>query len=93
MSSTYHLFFPSSNYLNLSSSIGILSPSHIWGNWALSKVIVFLWQLIPDRFPSRDDLFNRKVIIDHVLNACHICGDLIDSISHLFVICDLVRSV
>lgn len=56
-------------------------------------MIVFLWQLIPDRFPSRDDLFNRKVIIDHVLNACHICGDLIDSVSHLFIISDLVRSV
>jgi hypothetical protein len=35
----------------------------VWKSWAPSKVIVFSWQLLLDRIPSRSNLIRRGVTL------------------------------
>lgn len=46
-----------------------------------------------NRFPSRKNLFKKKMFVDHELNVYHICYDFIESVAHLIVTYDLVSSV
>lgn len=57
-----------------------------------SKVVVFSWQFLQDRFPSRENLFKRRVIVDLNDVPYPMCGNLIESTSRLFVICDLAST-
>lgn len=49
----------------------------IWDSWPPSKVVVFSWQLLLDRFPFRENLFKRSVILDKEAISCILSGDWI----------------
>lgn len=52
------------------------SLSLIWDSWAPFKVVVFSWQLLLDRFLPRDNLFNRRIIVDPYVTSCGSIGYL-----------------
>lgn len=62
----------------------------IWNIYAHSKVVIFSWQLLLRRFPSRENMFKRKVIVN--LEVI-LCGHLLESASHLFDTCSLSSCV
>lgn len=53
----------------------------------------FSLQLLLDRFSSRENLFNRKVIVDIGLIICPFNYDYVESVSHQFVTCDLDNTI
>lgn len=46
-----------------------------------------------DKFPSIENMFNCKVIIRPDGLSCILCGDYLESDSHLFIICSLTSTV
>ncbi|GAU11500.1 hypothetical protein TSUD_344900 [Trifolium subterraneum] len=95
------IFSVKSAYSVLVSNLGVtvVSPevsdqvlAKVWKSWVPSKVIVFSWQLLQDRIPSRQNLFRRNVITDPHNILCILCGMSIESVDHLFLICDLSSS-
>jgi hypothetical protein len=65
----------------------------VWKSWAPSKVIVFSWQLLQDRVPTRQNLLKRRVIRDPGDALYAFCGSSIESVDHLFVTCVFVSPV
>ncbi|MCH98169.1 putative ribonuclease H protein, partial [Trifolium medium] len=59
----------------------------VWKHIAPSKVLVFAWQLLQDRVPTRQNLFRLRVIVDTMRVSCVFCGNSSGSSSHLFVTC------
>jgi hypothetical protein len=41
--------------------------TRVWKSWVLSKVIVFFWQLLQNRVPTRQNLPKHRVIRDLVM--------------------------
>jgi hypothetical protein len=79
----YKKFFPPSTLVvNL---IGVLS--RIWESWAPLKVIVFSWQAILGRLPTRQNLVRRRIINDGLDAACVLCGGGRESENHIFSSC------
>ncbi|GAU27401.1 hypothetical protein TSUD_356360 [Trifolium subterraneum] len=64
--------------------------TRVWKSWAPSKVIVFSWQLLQDRVPTRQNLLRRHVLREASLSLCALCGDFVESINHLFITCDYI---
>jgi hypothetical protein len=62
--------------------------ARMWKSLAPYKIIIFFWQLLQDRVPTRKNLFKRRVIRDQRETICALCGDLVESIDHLFITCD-----
>ncbi|MCI33082.1 F-box family protein, partial [Trifolium medium] len=67
--------------------------SSLWKSWVPLKVIVFSWQLLQDRIPSRQNLLRRKVLPDPDSAICALCGLSEESFVHLFISCPVVSSV
>jgi hypothetical protein len=61
--------------------------SIIWESPAPSKVIVFSWQLIHDRLPTKDNLSSRGVLHQDSDTNCVWCGQTTESSKHLFLHC------
>ena len=61
--------------------------SRVWKSWAPSKVIIFSWQLLLDRIPSRSNLFRRGVPLPVGGVGCVFCDALSESSVHLFFSC------
>ncbi|GAU30313.1 hypothetical protein TSUD_211700 [Trifolium subterraneum] len=64
--------------------------TRVWKSWAPSKVIVFSWQLLQDRVPTRQNLLRHHVLREASLSLCALCGDFVESINHLFITCDCI---
>ncbi|MCI07871.1 ribonuclease H protein, partial [Trifolium medium] len=86
------------NYIFLASKmapLSSLSPSHcdvlhkVWDSWAPSKVVVFSWQTLLSRIPTRYNLAKRGVMLDDDHLRCAVCGGGVESENHLFVLCPL----
>lgn len=60
----------------------------IWNSWVPSKIMVSYWQLMHDIFPSKENLFKWKVIIDIKDISYIFCDYWLESVSHLFVTCE-----
>jgi hypothetical protein len=67
--------------------------ARVWKSWAPSKVIVFSWQLLQNRVPTRQNLFKRRVIRDPDHALCAFCGASMEAVDHLFVTCDFISTV
>ncbi|GAU20222.1 hypothetical protein TSUD_352860 [Trifolium subterraneum] len=65
----------------------------VWKIWALSKVVVFSWQLLQDSLPTRHNLWQRGVITDVDASRCVFCGLGSESADHLFVSCNQISPV
>lgn len=65
----------------------------IWESWAPSEILVFSWQILQNRYSSKENLFKRKVILDLEGVLCSLCDHWLESISNLFVTCNFSSSV
>jgi hypothetical protein len=79
----YKNFFPPPSLV--ANSIDVLT--RIWESWAPLKVIVFSWQAILGRLPTRKNLVRRWIINDGVDAACVFCAGGRKSENHLFSSC------
>lgn len=61
--------------------------SAVWKSWAPSKVIVFSWQLLLDRIPSRSNLIRCGVQLSIDGRGCVFCNGPFKSSVHLFISC------
>jgi hypothetical protein len=44
--------------------------ARVWDSWAASKVIIFSWQLLQDRVPTRQNLCTRRVLVGSTITSC-----------------------
>lgn len=65
----------------------------VWNSWPPSKVQVFSWQLILDRFPSHHNLLKRRVLLDLTSAHCQFYRSSVEFVDHLFVTCGEVFTV
>ncbi|MCH91770.1 LINE-1 reverse transcriptase like [Trifolium medium] len=76
----------------------ILSPeksifNFIWTSPAPTKAIIFSWQLLHNRIPTKDNLLSRGVINLDAGSNCVWCGEYQETANHLFLHCKVVLSV
>lgn len=69
------------------------AASRIWKSWAPSKGIVFSWQLLLDRLPTRSNLVRRGVPLPERDLVCVLCSVSSESVVHRFIICPAVLPV
>ncbi|GLT47053.1 hypothetical protein SLA2020_207750 [Shorea laevis] len=62
----------------------------IWNQYVPSKVSVFIWRLLLNRLPSKDNLILRGVK-DLSNSNCVLCGAEMEDINHLFAKCRKVQ--
>ncbi|KAK2418539.1 hypothetical protein QL285_040727 [Trifolium repens] len=70
----------------------IVNLARAWDSWAMTKMIVFSWQLLQDRVQTRQNLHRRRVMVG-TSTSCVLCGEVEESVDHLFVSCDRISSV
>ncbi|GAU14645.1 hypothetical protein TSUD_97090 [Trifolium subterraneum] len=63
------------------------------GRWAPSKVIVFSWQALLGRLPTRANLAYRGILPNGVGSWCPWCEGIVESEDHLLVTCPLAWAV
>lgn len=83
---------------SLTSSMTFLSfQSHIisfiLSSYAPSKILVFSWKLLQDKFPFSVKLFRRWVLSDPSRISCPFYGFLVEIVSHLFITCEIILLV
>jgi hypothetical protein len=59
----------------------------VWKSWAPSKVIVFSWQLLFRRLPTKVNLAIRGVVGDETESFCSLCPLGLEGEGHLFGSC------
>ena len=69
----------------------VAAPS-IWHKNVPLKVVLFVWRLLHDRLPTKDNLHRRHVIDSDTQICVSGCG-LIETSTHLFLHCNLFGSV
>jgi hypothetical protein len=86
--------------VELASRVDVAPPevpniilAKLWKSWAPSKVIVFSWQLLQNRIPSRQNLLRRRVITDINNTFCVLCGNSVELVDHLFLTCGVSSTV
>jgi hypothetical protein len=65
----------------------------VWESWAPSKVVVFLWQALLLRIPTRSNLATRGVVFVGEHMSCAVCGGGLETEDHLFLMCPLAWSI
>ncbi|KAK6148918.1 hypothetical protein DH2020_016443 [Rehmannia glutinosa] len=90
--SAYHLAVEKwSDTLALaSSSTGNPAWKKLWDLRVLPKIKQFLWRVCTDSLPTKDNLRRRGLDIDPV---CFICGEGIETSSHIFLKCREVQTI
>jgi hypothetical protein len=95
------LFSVKENYEFLSSWLATSSLStytcgvvhKVWNSWAPSKVVVFSWQKLLSRIPTRANLTTRGVVLEGAHLLCAACGGGVETENHLFLLCPLAWSI
>ncbi|GAU29855.1 hypothetical protein TSUD_379450 [Trifolium subterraneum] len=59
----------------------------LWKSWAPSKVVVFSWQLLRRRLPTRENLGKRGICDNGTDSNCVLCPLELESEGHLFCGC------
>jgi hypothetical protein len=67
--------------------------AQVWSSWAPSKVIVFSWQELLSRLPTRANLVCRGIVPTGEASWCLWCEGEIESENHLLVSCHLSASL
>jgi hypothetical protein len=65
----------------------------IWDFWATAKVIVFTWLLFQVRILTRQNLCRRGVMVGTTRTFCVFCGEVEESVHHLFVFYERISPV
>ncbi|KAK2406586.1 hypothetical protein QL285_042301 [Trifolium repens] len=65
----------------------------IWKCKVPSKVAGFVWMVLHDRAPTRENLARRNIIEVNGNHGCVFCGGIVESASHLFLYCKVVLQV
>ncbi|MCH84799.1 ribonuclease H protein, partial [Trifolium medium] len=73
--------------------VEIENLARVWDSWASPKVIVFSWQLLQDRVPTRQNLRRRRVLVGTTDTSCVFCGAVEESGDHLFVSCERISPI
>jgi hypothetical protein len=81
---------PSTTFLSLRQCKVL---QRVWCTWAPSKVIVFLWQALLSRIPTKLNLAARGVILVGGYAMYAFCGGGLKSKDHLFILCPFDRSI
>jgi len=58
----------------------------VWHRYILVKVSLFVWRLLQNRLPTRDNLVRRN-IFQHMDSLCIVGCDVVESATHLFLDC------
>jgi hypothetical protein len=67
--------------------------NRIWHSPAPSKVVVFSWQLLHYRLPTRSNLAHRHCLPPDTSQACVLCNGYVETVNHLFLHCDVALSI
>lgn len=65
----------------------------MWKSSAPSKVVAFVWKALRNRIAAKDNLVLRNVLPPDASILCVLCNRDEESSSHLFLHCEVVRSV
>jgi hypothetical protein len=96
------IFSVKSSYDSLSYALGDLPPpseleefawANIWKSPAPSKLIVFSWQLLHGRLPTKDNLISRRVFCPQEDSSCVWCTFPCESSLHLFLHCNMAHVI
>jgi hypothetical protein len=82
-------------YHLLTSGVAPLGREHIdnvWHNLIPLKVSLFVWRLLRNRLPTRDNLVRRRVINEELILCPAGCG-IREEVDHLFLGCATLSSV
>ncbi|MCI19506.1 hypothetical protein A2U01_0040662, partial [Trifolium medium] len=91
--STYSLLFKDLNEVvdGMGSEFKVFQQ--IWRSPAPSKIIVFSWQLLHNRLPTRDNLTRCGVLRADDSRGCVVCTGSMETSTHLFLHCDFAASI
>lgn len=65
----------------------------VWKSPAPSKVVVFSWQLLLNRIPTKDNLLRRRILAPVSLGRCEFCDQVGETAAHLFLHCEWMFKV
>jgi hypothetical protein len=80
----FHIYLYKSNF-SLLHLLGTIAK--VWNSWVSSKVIVFSWQALLGRLPTRENLVRRGVVLEGPIAGCVLCGEGRETEDHLFASC------
>ncbi|KAM0909146.1 hypothetical protein ACQ4PT_014990 [Festuca glaucescens] len=63
----------------------------VWLNHAPPRVRIFAWLLVQHRLPSRANLLQKTILMEEE-SSCPLCGEVIETCSHLAFGCPFARS-
>jgi hypothetical protein len=84
---------------NLSNTEVLMSPWHtkifceVWKSPTPSKVCGFVWQLLHNRIPSKDNLVVRRILVAGNDSLCSLCGLENETAAYLFIYCNVAKHV
>jgi len=64
----------------------------VWHRYIPAKVSLFVWRLLRNRLPTRDNLSRRRIIQGNDAICVYGCGGL-ESVTHLFLECGIPNNV
>jgi hypothetical protein len=71
----------------------VFSLKKLWKNNVPSKVSIFGWRLLLEKLPTREALFNKGVITNHLEKCCVFCFNMEESLNHCFIDCHVTATV
>jgi hypothetical protein len=65
----------------------------VWESYAPTKVVIFSWQLLLERLPTRGNLFRRGLLQSPAQSLCAWCNSDVETEVHLFMTCSVAVAV
>ncbi|KAK6152513.1 hypothetical protein DH2020_015148 [Rehmannia glutinosa] len=62
----------------------------MWELRLLPRIKHFLWRACTDTLPTKSNLIRRGILMDTI---CHLCGEDIETLSHLFTQCETIKRI
>jgi hypothetical protein len=70
-----------------------LAFKRIWTSMVPTKVSGLVWMVLHDKVPTRENLLRRQVIALNGDHLCVLCGENMETVSHLFLYCRVITRV
>jgi hypothetical protein len=64
----------------------------VWHRYIPQKVSMFVWRLLRNRLPTKDNLLRRRIILANAVDCAYGCGK-VESATHLFLECGIPSMV
>jgi hypothetical protein len=90
---SYDFLFPRLGCSTLLSSSLCNVVHKVWDSWAPSKVVVFSWQTLLARIPTKENLAIRGMVLENAHVNCAVCGGGVETENHLFILCPFAWSI